>query len=78
MQKAGFLMTRLKYYILFKIAYHHKDGRFPDRLVWANSADPADPVRKVGRVSLLVFGCLWVRFPGSAHPFTSCQLLVKG
>ena len=28
--------------------------------------------------SQLAFGSLQVRFPGLAHSFTSCQLLVKG
>ena len=36
------------------------------------------PVSAVGRASSLVFGRLRVHFPGQAHSFTSCQLLVKG
>ena len=35
-------------------------------------------VSAVSSASLLAFWCSQVQFPGPAHSFTSCQLLVKG
>ena len=38
----------------------------------------AGPISTVGSMSRSGFGSLQVRFPGPAHSFTICQLLVKG